>query len=486
MKIKDVLVIGAGISGCAVALALAKRGLPVTILTSSLDERIYHAPFIQREQLEEKIRGLQKGVMEQVSCLRATEQLAAFAKISVEELLESHCFVDRNGNIDIHRCLQEQLKQLPEVEWISNHSLLEILTLHQHSMRKADLFKSPMCIGVSIYHRETNSIERILAKEVILATGGVASLYPYSTHPRMARGEGLAIAQRAGARLLKMGHIQFHPLGLFEKEKPCFPLPLELLDEGGELCMTDHSTSEIFPHNGYLIEQLYEELQKNHAEHLWLNLTMLDPAELKEKFPTIDAHCLERGYNIAKDLLPVVPVARYTCGGIAVDRVAQTSLLRLRAVGEAASSGLVYDFQDEAMGVLESLSWAVACADDVAKQLSKYIYYFPDVQECMITFQNEADSVQEDWQLLRQIMWNYVGIKRDRERLKRGCALLEQLQHFNEIDFNVPRSIDRIHLGNAIQAALLIAKDALWYTTDSFYNQSRIEKFKSELARCQS
>ena len=278
VNVKEVIIIGAGISGCATALALAQKNISVTILTSSYDERIYHAPFIQKEELEKKIADLQKGEKQKLSCLRANEQLVTCGEKSVNQLIGEHCFIDRKGNIDIHRGLIEQLKQLSKVEWISNHSLLELLTLHQHSARLADVHKNPMCIGITAFNHETSTVERFLAKEVIIATGGATSLYPYSTHSKSARGEGIVIAWRAGARLLKMEQIQFHALGLFEKDKPCIPLPLELLDEGGQLALTYQSVNDIVPERDRLSDQLYELMLENRLEHLWLNLTMLDAA----------------------------------------------------------------------------------------------------------------------------------------------------------------------------------------------------------------
>ncbi|WP_068468210.1 FAD-dependent oxidoreductase [Candidatus Protochlamydia phocaeensis] len=459
MKVKDVIVVGAGIAGCAVALALAKRGVPVTLMTSSFDQRSYHAPFIQHELLEERVRKLQEGGQDQMGCAHASAQLAMLARRSIDELLESHYLVDRNGSIDIHRCLQEQLRQFTNVEWIANHSLIELLTLHKHSKKIGDIYKRPTCLGVAIYHHEVQKVERILAKEVILATGGASSLFPYSTHPSMVRGEGMAIASQAGARLLNMEQIQFHPIGLFEKDKPCFPLPLELLEEGGKLHAVHTLPPEDIQLHRELSYQIYEILLKNGVEHLWLDLTMLDAAKLKEKFPSIDAYCLSRGFNIAKDPLPVVPVARYTGGGIATERTGQSSLQRLRALGEVACTGLFYPFRDESINVLESLTWALTCAEDIAKHLSKFIYYFPEIKETAYAIEGGAGIIEEDWRLLRQIMWHYVGIKRDKQRLKRGCAMLEQLLAANAAS-EQPFSIDQIHLSNAIQSALLIARAA--------------------------
>lgn len=457
MKTKEVLVIGAGIAGCAVALALAKRGVAVTIMTSSFDQRVYHASFIQHEKLEERVQNLQKERQEQFNCSRAYEQLATLARKSVDELLEPNYLIDRNGNIDIHRCIQDQLKQQVNIEWLSHHSAIEILTLDQHSLKKSDRYKKSACIGVVAYNYETRRIEYFLAKETILATGGACSLFPYSAYPMTAYGEGIAIAYRAGARLLNLEQMQFHPLGLFEKNRPCFPFPLELLAEGGKIYAAkgislniDHSSP------AYLLRQLYDQLLKTHSEHLWLDLTHLDPLFIKEKFSTVDMYCLNHGFNFVKDLLPIVPVAAYNCGGIAIDRVGQTTLQRLRAIGAVACTGLFWNVKDEALGVLESLTWALACAEDIAKQVVKLVYYFPDLREGPSHLQSSVATLEEDWKILREIMWFYVGIKHDRPHLERGAALLEQLLLANAHPHLASYSIEQLQLFHAIQTAQLI------------------------------
>lgn len=459
MKTKEILVIGAGIAGCAVALALAKRGLAVTIMTSSFDQRIYHhAPFIRREILEEKICELKKERPEHLTCLRAYEQLVMFAQQSIDEFLEPNYLVDRNGNIDIHRCLQEQLKQHPQVEWLSHHSVVELLTLDQHSYKKTDRYKKPACLGVIAYNHDIQRIEYFLAKETILATGGAPSLFPYSTHPSTACGGGIAIAYRAGARLLNMDQIQFYPLGLFEKDRPCFPLPLELLLEGGKIYASKATLFEAdLSSPSYLLHQLYDQLLKTRSEHLWLDLTLLDHMALKEKFSTMDTYCLNHGFNMVKDPLPIVPVAFYTCGGIAIDKTAQTTLHRLRAVGEVACTGLFWNFKDESLSVLESLTWALACAEDVVKQVNKFIYYFPEIREGISHLGTSSSVVEEDWKMLRQIMWSYVGIHHDRAHLERGCALLDQLSLLNTPHDLSSCSIEQIQFYYAIQTAQLIA-----------------------------
>lgn len=458
MKTKEILVVGAGIAGCAVALALAKRGLAVTIMRSPFDQHVYHAPFIRHDSLEEKVRDLKKERYEQLSCSRAYEQLETLARPSIDELLEPNYLVDRHGNIDIHRCLQEQLKQYPQVEWHSSHTLIELLTLDQHSQKKSDRYKKPACLGVIAYNHDTQRIEYFFAKETILATGGATSLFPYSTHPHTACGSGIVIAYRAGARLLNMDQTQFYPLGLYEKDRPCFPLPLELLSEGCKIFASKTAPLEIdLSSPGFLLHQLYDQLLKTRSEHLWLDLTLLDPIALKEKFLAVDNYCLNHGFNIVKDPLPIVPVAMYTCGGIAIDKTAQTTLHRLRAVGEVACTGLFWNFKEEALSVLESLTWALACAEDIAKMANKFIYYFPDLREGPTHLGASSSIVEEDWKILRQIMWSYVGIHLDRTHLERGCALLDQLCLLNTPYDLSSCSIEQIQLYYAIQMAQLIA-----------------------------
>lgn len=459
MKTKDVLVVGAGIAGCAVALALAKRGVAVTVMTSPLDQRLYHSSFISHDTLEEKIRNLQKEKEEQINSAGAYEQLMTYSSQSVAEFLEPNCLVDRNGNIDVYRCLQEQLKQHQLIEWFSHYSVIELLTLDQHSQKKGDRYKKATCVGLIAYNHENQRIEYFLAKETILATGGASSLFPHSTQASTACGSGIAIAYRAGARLLNMDQIQFHPLGLFEKDRPCIPLPIGLLAEGGKIYSTKSVPIEVdFASPGYLLHQMYNQLLKTHSEHLWLDLTLLDHEALKEKFPTVDTYCLAHGFNIVKDLLPIVPVAIYTCGGIAIDKTAQTTVQRLRAIGEVACSRLFLNFREEALSVLESLTWALVCAEDIVKQLHKFVYYFPDIREGVTHLVSSSSSVlEEDWKALRQIMWLYVGIHHDRVHLERGCALLDQLALLNTPNELSACSIEQIQLYYAIQTAQLIA-----------------------------
>lgn len=457
MKQKDVLIIGAGIAGCATALALARRGLSVTILTSPLDQRTYHSSFLKVETLEDTLRKL-KEHYHQEGCSRALEHLINSARNSVDELLGAHLSIDRYGNADIHRSLHDQLKEYPQVEWMNHHSAIELLTLETHSEKKSDIFKKSACLGAHVYDFETKQVIKVLAKETVLATGGASSLYPYSAQASTASGTGLAMASEAGARLLNVDRIQFHPVALYSPGKPCIPLPSEFVQKG-ILRGVNKNFFEPIEGGQSLSLRLYQEQVNHQAANLWLDLTQTDVMLAKEEFPSVDAYCLKDGVNFAKDPIPVVSAALFTCGGVAVDKVGQTTLSRLRAIGEVSCTGLFYEYRDEAMSVLESLAWSVSCAEDIAKQIPKFAYYFPELKEWSYPIDNNSRVISEDWRMLQQIMWHYLGMVRSSERSKRGRDLLQNLKAYNEKDANNTFSIERHHLNQAIQTALLIARE---------------------------
>lgn len=442
--IKDVLILGAGIAGCALALALVKRGISVTLATCPSDQRVYHGSFVKDEFLQNDVARLPELIDVEQSSSRSVELLVKLAKKSIQELLAENYTVDRNGNVDIYRCLQQQLAGFSQVEWLPSHVLVDLITLESDSTRVADRYKKPACFGAWLYQQDTGELEPILAKEVVLATGSLASLYPYSTHDLHARGEGLGIAMRRGVRTLSLTP-KWVPLALFEENRPLFPLPAEWLLEGGRLLISKNGG--VCAVEGRPEKVLFQQMLSCRQPHLWLDLTMADISALKERFFVEDHYCLSRGFNLAKELLPVAPAVGDCMGGIVVDGVGQSSMQRLRALGAVAETGLRFLSQELGMQVLQSVTWAVSAAEDIVKQLPKLIYSFPDFVPKR-SIEKSPNLLEEKWQLLGQILWLYAGIESDPARKAQARALLRPLEEITDTP-----SIAQLQFQNAFQAA---------------------------------
>ncbi len=441
LKIRDVVIIGDSLAGCAAALTLAKQGIGVTLVASSMCEKISPASFISKEKWQERVTQWQAKIEEALSDSRACEHLTSF------EL----------NRLPLSLDLKEQLKSFDQVEWLTHHHLVELLTLDQHSIKGGDRYRKATCFGSVVYNGDKQETEILLSKETILATEGIPSFFPCSLSPSC--GMEWIIAQRAGVRVLSTSHTKIHPLALFQKSQPCLPLPLALLKEGGKLYQKEGVPLSLDPDSSTFAQDFYDALLQRGVEHAWLDLSLLDLASLREKAPFMEAYGLREGLHLAKNLFPVAPLMRPLYGGICVDRVGQTSLHRLRAIGEVACTGLVWKGGEEVFSVLESLVWAVASAEEIAKQINRLVYYFPEMRQPIWTlkghsFTDEAElPLEEDWKLLRHTVGAYLGIKRNRERLERGEVFLEQLRRFNTPSLNRPLSIEQMQLFYAIQGA---------------------------------
>lgn len=455
METKEVLILGAGIEGCLAALALVKKGVPVTLVTSSLDQRDYHEPFLKKDQIEERVLTIKKNALGQsVSCPQAIEQFDQWAKKSLEEL-GFNDLSEQQSVKEIHSSLLTQLRQMDQVEWLSNHSPLELLTLEEHSSKKSDIYKRATCLGAYLYNHETHQVEKVLAKETILATGSDISLFAYSTHAPLMRAGGLAMAHRAQARLLSTGQVQFHPVTLLIEGHSCFPLPLELVKEG-KLFIGKQPDSPLVEEHPLTADDFYHQLIEKKAKQGWLDLRNLDPLVLKNQFSSIEEYCLSHGLNPLTDLLPVAPAAQYFYSGVVVDRTSQTTVQRLRAIGEVACNGLFYTCKDEASTVLENMVWAIVCAEEIHKHISKFIYYFPETKNWEPSL-GSVTTISEDWELLRHIMWYYLGIAKNPSRMKKGGELLKQLQVQVREELAVQFSIEKHFLLNALQTTQLVS-----------------------------
>lgn len=447
---REVLVIGSGIAGCAAAIALAHQGVPVTLIAQHSLDHSDRGPCVSSRHLKEAVAQIREQHEMQGYYPPISEHILEKLPAALEAFFHLSDEKEAESLIPLLSCLKEQL-QHPLIEIKSDYELVELITLDKHSNRLADAYRKPACLGAHLYHRQTHRIERWLAKETILALGGASSLFLYSTHHPGAQGQGLVMARQAGARLWNLNEIYFHPLALFQKGQACLPLPVRLLELGGRLWIEKQTPFQPVL-DGTLSEQFYQVLQDHQEDCLWLDLSFINPAELKNQFPFLDDASSQMGINWTKELLPVVPAASYLKGGIVVDKGFQTTVNRLRAVGDSTCMNLPLA-QDYFMGrLLEALAGAQICAEEIAKQIHKFVYYFPDLRESTLAFEKNSSDRIEDQHILKQIMWNYAGIKRSSDRLELAQTFLQAFaQHRKGL-----ATFQDWQFKQAVQASLLL------------------------------
>jgi L-aspartate oxidase len=268
---------------------------------------------------------------------------------------------------------------------------------------------------------------------------------------------------------MNMEYIQFHPTAFYHPFDRRFLLSEALRGEGAQLLRNDfqpfmhnyHEKGSLAPRD-ITARAIYQEMLHSESQHLWLDITQRDSSYLKKRFCTIYSYCLGKGFDMTKEPLPVVPAAHYACGGIAVDRLSRTTIQRLRAIGEAACTGLHGANRLASTSLLEGVVWGKLCADDLVAQL-QCDDYFPPIDPWMMSAETaDIALIQQDWATIKQTMWNYVGLVRDKNRLSRAYKMLTELKWEIESFYERCRlTPELLGLRNGVQTALLITQGAL-------------------------
>ncbi len=376
---------------------------------------------------------------------------------------------DQTGKA-IMAALLDAVKQSPNITYKINHTAVDLITLSHHSKALTDIYAPSTCVGAYVMDNQKREIGVYLAKETILASGGLGEIFLHTTNPKDARGDGVALAFRAGARIMNMEYIQFHPTAFYLPFERRFLLSEALRGEGAEILTHDfqpfmqryHEKGSLAPRD-VTARAIYQEMLQTECQHLWLDISKRDAGYLKERFAHIYGHCFEKGFDLTKDPLPIVPAAHYSCGGIAVDEKSRTTIQRLRAIGEVACTGLHGANRLASTSLLEALVWSKVCADDLIVTLKQREDYFPPIDEWVMSSEI-ADSalIQQDWTTIKQTMWNYVGLVRDEARLNRAYKMLIELKW--EIGSFYDRcrlTPELLGLRNGVETALLVTQGAL-------------------------
>ena len=497
----DVLVLGTGVAGCTAALAAARDGAAVTIVTRAEQARESNTLYAQGgivarppgdtpEMLAADIERAGDGLCSpEAVALIAREGPDLVRTLLIEELqvpfdregsgfhwaLEGAHAVPRVLHVKdetgapIERALIEACHQEKSIRWLLETTAVDLLTLSHDSVNPVDRYHPPVVIGAHLLDRKTGAVTPHLARETILATGGLGQVYLHTTNPPGARGDGFAMARRAGARLLNLEYVQFHPTALLHARGRLLLTEAlrgegaRITDVSGRAFLQDvHPDGELAPRD-VVARAIHQRMLEKDEPHALLDISHRGAGWVKERFPGLVRRCLELGFDLAAGPVPVVPAAHYACGGVAVDGNGRTTLGHFRAVGEVSCTGVHGANRLASTSLLEGLLWGwragLAAAREAPRLRERPL---PEVRP----WQPEHEPVDpaliaQDWMVIRHTMWNYVGLLRSERRLDRAGRILGELR--DEIENFYRRgtmSDELLGLRNGVQTALAIHKAA--------------------------
>lgn len=368
----------------------------------------------------------------------------------------------------IHEVLLDKARSHPNIRLLEHWIALDLIT-NRHLDAKTQRSKPNRCYGVYALDINNNRVETIEAKSVVLATGGVGKVYRYTSNPDTATGDGIAMAWRAGCRVGNMEFIQFHPTCLYHPSDRTFLITEAMRGEGGLLklpngtrFMPEHDERNELAPRDIVARAIDFEMKKHGLDYVHLDATHLGEAFIQEHFPMIYARCKSLGLDITKEPIPVVPAAHYTCGGVVTDLKGRTDLPGLYAVGEATYTGLHGANRLASNSLLECVVIGKAAAEDISAQKEIVMPKLPLWDESQVEDADEQVVIAHNWDELRSLMWNYVGIVRTNRRLERALHRIKLLRYeVQEYYANFKVTRDLIELRNLLECAELIVRSAL-------------------------
>ncbi|MBP6964709.1 MAG: L-aspartate oxidase [Armatimonadetes bacterium] len=363
---------------------------------------------------------------------------------------------------EIERALIVRCKHQENIRTFEHECAIDLIT------RPGD--SGLTCCGAYVLDAETEEVTTFRARVTMLATGGAGQVYLHTTNPEIATGDGVAMAYRAGAGIANMEFIQFHPTSLHHPEARSFLISEAVRGEGGILRLRDGSTfMENYHEMGCLAPRdivaraIDAELKKSGDECVYLDVTHLDAAHVRERFPTIYQKCLSVGIDITEDWIPIVPAAHYSCGGVLTDVNARSSVERLYACGEVACTGVHGANRLASNSLLEAVVFAHRAAGDSEQYMgARCEGEIPDFPKAAHSRQTSLEEIAGLKGAIRRIMWRYVGIVRTNERLQKAKDQLAELAARVDAMYESGRlSSDLLELRNMVTTASLIIESAI-------------------------
>ena len=377
-------------------------------------------------------------------------------------------FEDHTG-AEIHRALLEKARNHPNIQIYENHFAIDLILNKQVAPL---LMGSSECIGCYALNKNTGSVEIFKAKFTVLASGGAGKVYRYTSNWSGATGDGIVMAYRAGARIANLEFMQFHPTCLFHRDSRNFLISEALRGEGGELINSKghafmkkyHPLGSLAPRD-IVARGIDAEMKKSGAPCVYLDMTKLDPQFVKSRFPLIHSKCLEYNIDMTKQPIPVVPAAHYLCGGVLTDINGKTDIGSLYAIGEVACTGLHGANRLASNSLLEAVGMAHNASVEIRKHLNQKELTLLDPAPWKYPQESDADEmivIHHMWDEIRTLMWNYVGIVRSNKRLLRAQSRLKNIvSEVKEYYSNFKIHSDIIELRNIAVLADLTVECAL-------------------------
>lgn len=491
------LIIGSGIAGLSLALKLAKKQKVLLIAKASLIEsNSWYAQggiatvLDKRDSFEQHVVDTMTagaGLCHQ----EIVESVVRKGPEVVGELIDIGVKFSRTDDAELHltregghsqrrvihaddltgqaviNALAIAVRESPNITVLEDQMAIDLLTTDKYSPD----FSGNRCLGAYVLDRKNQSIYQIRSRATFLCTGGHGKIYLYTSNPDSATGDGVAMAWRAGCRVANLEFMQFHPTCLYHPKAKNFLISEAVRGEGGILkdrngrpFMDDYHPMGSLAPRDIVARAIDLELKASGATNVFLDITHRGEAFCRKHFPNIFAVCLSHGINMAEEMIPVVPAAHYSCGGVVVDKDGETSIRQLYVLGESACTGLHGANRLASNSLLEALVYAdiVAAkvlASDVGHAVDADI---PDWDVRGAVPSDELVVLSQTWSEIRHVMWHYVGIVRTDKRLKRALARINAIREELDSyywDYQITDSL--LEVRNLAQVAALTIRCAM-------------------------
>lgn len=508
----EVLVLGSGIAGATAALDLADRGVHVTVATRATQPQESNTYYAQGGIIYKGAEDSPGELAEDIlragagrSSPRAVEILATEGPVQLERVLLERVGVefDRSESGDLSLALEgghtiprivhvadytgkaieialvRALTAHPNIRLLTQHTAVDLLTPSHHSRNRLSVYQQRSCVGAYLFNQQTAGVVRCLARETVLATGGLGQIFLRTTNPLGARGDGAAMANRAGARAINMEFVQFHPTTFFHESAPNTLISEAVRGAGARLVLANGEPfmqryepewKDLAPRD-VVARSIHREMLAQDVTHVYLDLrSYISQDEIFHHFPTIRESLLPYGVDIARDLVPVVPAAHYSCGGVWVDEWGRTTVEHLYAAGEVSCTGVHGANRLASTSLLEGLVWGARTATHIGETMADALAIPPDDIPPWRDdgrFDPDPALISMDMSSIKQLMWNYVGLARTTHRLERALRDLGHLESEIELFYRRSTVTDGlIGLRNAVRAAIMVAQ-AAWQNKTS-------------------